>query len=120
MQAEHEQALNKCEKTSSQRAEEVVKANGMNDFLTQKVKNLEDENAKLKDELVAKGDQKEKEMLGQISDLEKKLETSIAMNQKSKDQAATCQSQLSDASEKIDNYKGAADKAKQEALQANG
>ena len=53
MKAEHEQALKKCEDTSSKRAEEVVKANGMNEFLTSKVKLLEDEKKNLEAETAA-------------------------------------------------------------------
>ena len=120
MQAEHEQALKKCEETSSKRAEEIVQAKGMNEFLTKKVKLLEDEKAKLEAETIAQENQKEKELHGQINDLEKKLETSVAEHQQTKDQAATCQSQLADASEKMKAYKDAAEKAKQEASIANG
>ena len=120
MKAEHEQALKKCEDTSSKRAEEVVKANGMNEFLTNKVKLLEDEKKNLEAETVAAESQKEQELHGQINDLEKKLETSVAMHQQTKDQAATCQSQLVEASDKIKAYKNAAEKAKQEASNSGG
>ncbi len=42
------------------------------------------------------------------------------MHQQTKDQEATCQSKLADASEKIKGYKDAAEKAKQEASNSGG
>ncbi len=76
--AQHELALKKCEADSAKNSQAVVDAKGMQEYLEKKVQLCEDEKKKINDVLISKENEKEKQLSGQISELEKRLADSAA------------------------------------------